>query len=650
MLRLAVRTPRRTLIPTPRLALRSLSSSSRSLARPPSFTTPEPAPLPKQPQHDPAQPLEPLPPTNLPVEDYASPLLHTASFFSQLFRYAVFASVGIVGLSLSSLVAIHLYVEHVALAPPALSPQDDPDHWTDELDGWSGQHTGNGGTDPRLGLLARAAVRGAWISQSWGGGTVASPAATVAPAGSAQAGTPFGALARPGGTMIGARDEIASRGTPVRDAGWLLAEKYLVFALQKAAGRGISLVDSVDWEAHIEHGGVDRAAVELEERLAGLRERIGGRYKLEAAREGWERIYYALAASPTTDRASPEGVRQIEWERREKLKASRKLGELSGRIAEMWREGSDERVVENRKAEGWFVGGLIPVLAEEEGKSLQGKALEQLVPASAPAATKHATPKSSFFGFWSRSHPPSSPSPSSASSSAALTPELAHLLALVPSLSSPSSSLSSAPAPLHRALISTLISLETFLARRKDVPSPTPTRASLSAAVSVQSATQALLALLLRPFPPVPGAPHSTLTGSGGAAPLAPDALSRTLSHLYYLSRAAATQAHEAETQLALAALTARKGKGASAAQLEAAAKGLASAQGTAAAVVGAVQADRVLLALSGEEKEAKKVAREAVARAFGEQVQRVARDADKVEKMASGLRALVEELRQGKK
>ncbi|GAA5851420.1 hypothetical protein JCM5353_006871, partial [Sporobolomyces roseus] len=78
---------------------RTLHTSKRLFDRPPTFTTPEqssppplsPPPSPSTPdKHDGA--LPPLPPTNLPVEDYASPLLHTASFFSQLFRYAVYGS------------------------------------------------------------------------------------------------------------------------------------------------------------------------------------------------------------------------------------------------------------------------------------------------------------------------------------------------------------------------------------------------------------------------------------------------------------------------------------------------------------------------------------------------------------------------------
>ncbi|GAA6042774.1 hypothetical protein JCM8097_007470 [Rhodosporidiobolus ruineniae] len=649
MLRLTARTlPRRT---APALLARSLSSSSPLLlARPPTFTTPEPQ-LNQQPeQRDPAKPLEPLPPTALPVEDYASPLLHTASFFSSLFRYAVFGSVAIVAVSLSGLVAVHLYVEHSALAPPKLDPtEDDPDGWLEDNEGWSGQHTGDGGTDPRLGLLARAAVRGAWISQHWGGGLVASP--TYNPASpslsSPGATSPFGALARPGGEMIGYKDELASRGTPVNNGGWLLAEQYLVFALKKGADKGISLQDSVNWEEHVEQGGVDRAAVELEERLAGLRERIGGRFKLEAAREGWERIFYALSASPTTEAKTVLGRKQIAWETREKLKATRKLGELSARIAELWREGSDERVVENGKAEGWLVGGLIPVLAQAEGKSLRGKALDSLVPSpvdAAPEPKKHVSPFSSFFGFWSRSHPPATSPSSTNSAASSSSPELAHLLALVPSYTSPSSPATS------RAVLSSLIALETFLARRRDSLSSSPSslQSNLSSAIALQRASLSYLTSISTPAPSSSSAPRQ---------------LSKSLSHAFHLTRLSALSAHLAECSVALSSLSSR-GKGASKADLAEAKDVLLRAQAAAQVALLALDPSAPVgtlalaaAAAAGDEEDKKALAAlpssakpdKEVVKAFGEAAKRLRRDAEKVSEIVGGLKGVVEGMQQKK-
>ncbi|GAA5996090.1 uncharacterized protein JCM10292_007387 [Rhodotorula paludigena] len=678
---------RRVALPVPALAalplsVRLLSSSPpRLVARPPTFTTPEPAPAPPPPsleeqqRVDSSKPLEPLPPTNLPVEDYASPLLHTASFFSSLFRYAVYGSVFIVLSTVGAVVAVHQYVEHVELAAPsssALDPgTDDPDDWLAEREGWSGLHTAKrGGTDPRLGVFARAAIRGAWISQNWGAGLVASPVAAHGPA--ATSASPFG-VARMGGDMIGARDEAASRGRQVSDAGWLLAERYLAYALERAANKGISLVDSAAWESHVDQGGVDRAAVELEERLAGVRERIGGRFKLEEAREGWERIYYALEASPTS---ATERRADAEWERREKLLATRKLGELSARIADHWREGSDERRFENTKAEGWFLGGLVPVLAQAEGQSLKGKALDTLVPGKPDdpaAATKHVSPSSSFFGFWARSHPPAvPPSPTAAvapgstlpalppfASSAQLSPELQHLLALVSHASAPRDP-SAQPlfsASTQRALLSSLVSLETFHARRKDAPassSPSPASPSPSSLASAQSLQSASL-LYARSLLPSSSSSPALLADM---RPIPPALLSRALSTLFYETRTAALESHLAECTLALSALSApAKGsslfRSSSAAAAPAsrapakadvaAARGLIASSSAAAAEVVDSAAALVAALRTAKGGEAK-----AEEKAFGESLRRVERDAGKVREMSAALDAFVRALEGG--
>ncbi|GAA6051863.1 hypothetical protein JCM3770_005504 [Rhodotorula araucariae] len=654
--------------------LRALTASApRRLARPPSFTTPEPRDEPAAAPHDPSKPLPPLPPTNLPVEDYASPLVHTASFFSQLFRYAVYGSVAVVLSAATALVAVHLYVEHVELAAPALDPaRDDPDDWLAEQDGWSGLHTpARGGTDPRLGIVARAAIRGAYIAQTWGAGVAASPLAAGAPGAAANA-SPF-AVTRMGGAMIGAQQDAAApgHGRQASDAGWLLAERYLVFALLRAAQRGIALEDSAAWEQHVDRGGVDRAAVELEERLAGIRERIGGRARLEAARDGWERIYYALEASPTDPADAAHGAVSA-WERREKLLATRKLGELSARIADFWREGTDERRVENDKAEGWFLGGLVPVLAAGEGQSLKGAALDALVPghdmADPIAQTKHLSPSSSFFGFWSRSHPPATP-PSPTGSvipgptplalppttpSPHLSPELSHLLGLLPgaAFAEPLS----APAT-QRALLASLVSLETFLARRRDAaaaaPSTSPTAAptpappsptSLAAAQALQSAAL-LYARALLPAP-APAAPHEPS--------LAPARVSRALTNAYTATRTAALETHLAECTLALAVASAparssagffggSSGGGAggrgpsSPAARRGAADLLAQAKARAEEAVDATVGVLALLETSRGGRD-----RRAVEKAFGESLRRARRDADKVRELATGLETFV--------
>ncbi|KPV75753.1 uncharacterized protein RHOBADRAFT_52783 [Rhodotorula graminis WP1] len=668
-------------------------SPRRHYARPPSFTTPQepaPAPLPEPGQEpDPAVPLAPLPPTNLPVEDYASPLVHTASFFGQLFRYAVYGSVAIVASAATALVAVHLYVEHVALAPSL--NLDDPDDWLAEQPGWSGLHIDKrGGTDPRLGLLARAAIRGAYIAQTWGAGMVASPL-SAAPSAAASA-SPF-AVSRMGGDMIGAKHDaaavVASQGRQVGDGGWLLAEQYLAYALERAARRGIALDDSslagAAWERHVDQGGVDRAAVELEERLAGVRERIGGRARLEAARDGWDRIYLALSASPTTD-PHPDRAADRAWEARETLVATRKLGELSARIADLWQPGTDERRVENDRAQGYFVGGLVPVLARDGGHSLEGDALDQLVPAGAPTireqANKHASPLSSFFGFWSRSHPPSSPS-STSTSTADLSPELSHLVALL-SRTSPSRALSSPtasdapsarvldrPAP-QRALVASLVSLETFLARRRDGDVDGASSSSSSAAAPTDAALASAQALqraaleYARALSPAP-APSPSLPSSSSAAlvappapprdthtPLEPAHVSRSLSQAYLSTRVAALEAHLAECSLARSALGASSSRGGGlfgggsknkpAAAPAPGPADLSLAHGLVRSALARAElaADQSAGLLAVLETERGGRAKD-LERAFGESLKRARRDAEKVRELGRGLAAFVD-------
>ena len=706
---LARATPRpRTLTTRPTLLTASspplglAPSPRRHYARPPSFTTPQepaPAPLPKPGQEpDPQVPLAPLPPTNLPVEDYASPLVHTASFFGQLFRYAVYGSVAIVASAATALVAVHLYVEHVALAPADLQHNGDPDDWLAEQPGWSGLHTdARGGTDPRLGVLARAAIRGAYIAQTWGAGMVASPLSASAPASTSA--SPF-TVSRMGGDMIGAKHDAAAavtaaQGRQVGDGGWLLAEQYLAYALARAAERGIALDDSslagAAWDRHIEHGGVDRAAVELEERLAGVRERIGGRARLEAARDGWERIYLALSASPSpTSDSDPMHAADRAWEARETLVATRKLGELSARIADLWQPGTAERRVENDRAQGYFVAGLVPVLARDAARSLEAAALDTPVPAGAPTisaqvADKHASPASSFFGFWSRSHPPSS---SSNIATPDLAPELSHLVSLLARTSSTPALPDNftlhdlarrtllgraldRPAP-QRALLASLVSLETFLARRRDgdgpSPAAAPTDAALASAQALQRAAleyaRALSPAPVAPAPPaappaprLPSASPADLEGERDlASARVPSRISRGLSEAYLSTRVAALEAHLAECTLARSALAASSsshrggglfggagGKKPAAAPAPAQAD-LALAHGLVRSALARAElaADQSagLLALLETEGGARAAKLE---RVFGESLKRARRDAEKVRELGRGLAAFVD-------
>ncbi|BGO97633.1 Serine/arginine repetitive matrix protein 2 [Rhodotorula toruloides ATCC 204091] len=604
--------------PAPSSSLALAPGLTRAYARTPQFTTPD-EPLYSTPAQSPSNPH--LPPTALSQDDYASPVLSIGLTFRRVFRYAVFASVGIVLTVAGGYAGTHWWIEHVQLSAPKVKGQDDPDEWLDEREGWSGLHTAKrGGTDPRLGIKARMAVRAAYFAQTSGTGTAALPAENAV----SNPDSAF-AVTRPGGRFISSEDDLAALGAQVNDSSWLEAEQYLVTALALAQDKGISLIESLEWEKHVEQGGVDRAAVELEERLAGIRELIGGRPRLEAARDGWERIYYALSASPTSDPARGE---EQEWEQREKVKASRKMAEVSARIAELWREGSDERRAENRRAEGWFVGGLIPALAASEGQSLKGDALDKLVP---EGEGKSVSPKSSWFAFWSRRQPTASSSASTSTSSSGLSPELAHLVALIPS--APSAPLSPAT---HRSILSSLISLETFLARRRDDPSSsTRLPPTLPSAQAVQSAALAYARTRLERCDPLPSVVH--LASSTPSLPSS-TSLSRALSTLFYTTRHAALSTHHAECALALSPRASSTTLSSSLASIRAATTDARMVIDASAALEARLETARSVL--GGESEEEK---------AFGGCLRRVRRDAERVVKMGEGLERVVSGM-QGKR
>lgn len=618
-----------------------LLASSRHYARQPSFTTPDES---RESTSAPAGESRVSPEAERVLDSYASPFANTAASAYSVFRYAVFGSVLIVASSLAAFTAAHLYVEHVALAGPGPSvsgTDNDPDEWTAEAQGWTGLHTSkHGGTDPRLGLWTRMAIRAAWMSQNWGSGTVAAPESGPAASAPTTA-SPFAVAAprRIGEQQSGGASVDPAAARQVHDAGWIMAERYLAQALRRASEtRGISLVDSRDWEAHVDHGGVDHAAVELEQRLAGIRERIGGRARLEKARQGWERIYYALEASPS----SGDRPDEAKWEQREKLRATRKMGELSARIADSWRPGTQEREAELEKAEGWFLGGLIPALADAEGQSLAGRALDRLVPdandsslAAGPEPRKHVSPSSSFFGFWSRSHPPVPSSSSSGYSTVAASPpsaELDHLVALLSSAAnvssgSPTAQLSPAS---QRAIIATLVSLETHLARRASSADADP-ESILRRAQALQSAaleyTQSLAAA--RPLLPASAPP------SADSSPLSAADLSRKTSALWLSTRLAALETHLSECRLALA--LASRGTGKKALPVD-----LADAESLLLATSRAEQTSDAGAAILAALETAKEGNATDLRKVYEEPLKRVRRDADKVVEMGTALSELV--------
>jgi len=91
----------------------------------------------------------------------ASPRIQFRGAARSLLKFSVFGALTI-GVAYES---IHLYVEHIQLAPDSDS---DLRKW-----GWAERWTGDpqrGGTDPALGLKGRHLVRAAWMASNWGVG------------------------------------------------------------------------------------------------------------------------------------------------------------------------------------------------------------------------------------------------------------------------------------------------------------------------------------------------------------------------------------------------------------------------------------------------------------------------------------------------
>ncbi|GAA94095.1 uncharacterized protein L969DRAFT_16313 [Mixia osmundae IAM 14324] len=272
-------------------------------------------------------------PDSLPREEYASPVITTLSIFRRMFKYAVYGSVGLVVTGLTVWQGTHMWVEYVELgARNRQRARSDAEQLygfeEDSPSAWSGGYLG-GGTDPRLPWKVKACIRGAWISLKWDGGPISTIASTApGPFTDANIGP-----RTPGAALIDLEQAQAAGQTAkvpaiyVADRGYALAEAYLVAAIGAAELKGISLDSS------------DQAILELEERLADVRERMGGYKGLREARNGRERIYEALKAnnpdpSPVVLPRYSWASRGPQWRHRELVRASRKLGQVTLRLAE----------------------------------------------------------------------------------------------------------------------------------------------------------------------------------------------------------------------------------------------------------------------------------------------------------------------------
>lgn len=206
-----------------------------------------------------------------------------------MFRYTVYGSVALVITTVTLWAGTHVWVEYIELGR-AFPLQPDALGWDNEETSWSGGHAG-GGTDTRLPWAVRNGIRAAYVAQHYGGGPLPSP---------------IGQGKHAGGQLIASQRESIQ----VPDAGYITAERNLVHALLAISKKGTQLPD--------------RAVLELEERLAGVRERLAGSVGLAEARRGWERIWSCLIAAPDFKTAS--------WCQQAAIRAARKSGDVAYRI------------------------------------------------------------------------------------------------------------------------------------------------------------------------------------------------------------------------------------------------------------------------------------------------------------------------------
>lgn len=287
-------------------------------------------------------PQSPLPsPPDQPQENYADPATYTINYIGKTIKYLF---LGAAGLGLSAYLAFegtHMYIEHVALAPPSRATDDDIYAWADENQPWTGGV--KGGTDPRLGWKGRHALRGAWICWEWGAGE-------------------GGAISK--SPMIGVSNRI--------DRGYELAEEYIDSAIVTARARGIEFPPELP---HIRESPptsvarADETALDLLLLKAGILERIATPDSIAFAKDLYERVLGATAGG--------NDVREARV-----MRLAHKIGDLALRGGDL------------KEAEKWWYWGLgragvsveasAPVV-EKKGWFSKGK-VETASPAAAPVA------------------------------------------------------------------------------------------------------------------------------------------------------------------------------------------------------------------------------------------------------------------------
>lgn len=216
---------------------------------------------------------------NIPQIDYVGETREVLTFTGRIVKIIVLAGVTIVTVGVAGYEGLHLYVENGPMAVP--SRGNDEWGWEDEVQGWTGGP--KGGTDPRLGMKGRHAVRAAWMCQNWG------------------AGDANGAIGRQGffePDYMAVRGMIGEDPTIIRpDRGYEMAGEFINVALEAARVKGLVFPPAL---SVLRETGPptsvsttiqgDPAVIDLLLLKAGALERVGSMDSLNQAKELYEQI------------------------------------------------------------------------------------------------------------------------------------------------------------------------------------------------------------------------------------------------------------------------------------------------------------------------------------------------------------------------
>ncbi|KAJ1023840.1 hypothetical protein NDA13_004674 [Ustilago tritici] len=365
------------------------------------------------------------------LQSFGTPLAQFIFTLSRIARIITFTALGVGTIGVVSFEAAHQYVEHFAMPASSPSSPSSPSSSSDEYgwkqlalqESWSGSLS-HPGTDPRLGIKGRHAVRSAWMCVNWGGGI--SPSLLFQ-----------GGAAGNSGLGRTAITSMSAAKTLKVDDGMILAMQYLNLAVKIANAKGISLPDAgairaglVSKEVAEEQlKSVDPLAVAFETRLAAVKERQGSRGALESAIGSYEKLYDI--ATLTGGGGGEKGDRGEKGE---------KLVRLATKLADL-----HTALGERKEAERWLGRAVgIAALAGAHTPELQNSSISDSVGVKVEEQGK----KGGVRAWFGKSNPTPTPTPALATATMQTTPR---------------TEVEAKPTPaLTRALITALLSKSAF--------------------------------------------------------------------------------------------------------------------------------------------------------------------------------------------